>query len=475
MTARRLSDSIFDTVCGCCTGAARRGIQRAREAEEGNEQPRDAGEAIYDGLCATCSAICALAFCRFSQYELESQNAPPNVPERSRQAQNPPPPAPAPPAPIPEGVVPEEMSPEARRRAEQAARMEAFLGRPPKPPPPSFGSLASVPEGGVLEVISPEARRRAEMAARSNESLNRRAQNPPPLSSKGEEEEEEEEGVEEVIQSSSSTGVAPPPGPPELPAFFTQTTVGIPLMYQSLPMLPLESSPSEPQPEPTPAKKNIEPWAQTDEFPFPYGRLQLHGQQRREWIENPQVPGCPINPTTLTIQQLETEHHYSLPPVLTTIDPDFAQQVLDLGLSADPVYWSLHMRTNDFTFHGECGPTQAFYTRNFEMNTLRHVFVQHIINEETAPFVKDLLYSENNINRRGLSWPASVPQVWDYGTPEYDGLIGSRIGKFVAYLVLSAFLRGTRRIARIETWASVTEIWDHRLHIRFDIELVGTA
>jgi hypothetical protein len=262
-------------------------------------------------------------------------------------------------------------------------------------------------------------------------------------------------------------------------------------------MLPLESSPSESQPEPTPAKKTIEPWAQTDEFPFPYGRLQLHGQQRREWIENPQAPDCPINPTTLTIQQLETEHHYSLPPVLTTIDPDFAQQVLDLGLSADPVYWSLHMRTNDFTFYGECGPgvlvikfihrrrgsntyqqselAQAFYTRNFEMNTLRHVFVQHIINEETAPFVKDLLYSENNINRRGLSWPASVPQVWDYGTPEYDGLIGSRIGKFVAYLVLSAFLRGTRRIARIDTWASKTEIWDHRLHIRFDIELVGTA
>lgn len=109
--------------------------------------------------------------------------------------------------------------------------------------------------------------------------------------------------------------------------------------------------------------------------------------------------------------------------------------------------------------------------RDFHIDTLRHVFFENVQNLETAPFVRRALYTEEN----NLSWPRKSPQTWEYGTPEYDGLLGSRLGKIVGYLVLGAFPRGTRRITQIVTWAADPENHDRRLQIRFDIDDVPTA
>ncbi|KAJ5110078.1 hypothetical protein N7532_002723 [Penicillium argentinense] len=57
--------------------------------------------------------------------------------------------------------------------------------------------------------------------------------------------------------------------------------------------------------------------------------------------------------------------------------------------------------------------------------------------------------------------------VWGYGTPGYDALLGTRMGKVAVYLVLGVYPRGTCRIARVVTW-------EHNLeaNLRFDIEAV---
>ncbi|KAJ5988540.1 hypothetical protein N7481_003750 [Penicillium waksmanii] len=178
-------------------------------------------------------------------------------------------------------------------------------------------------------------------------------------------------------------------------------------MWQQLPGFPSAAAPSfsGPQPGTIGITRDDDPWNPTAEYPLPYGRLQAHGGLRRQWIDDPEAPDCPINPSTLTMQQVEANFPYALPPRRNVMGEDFADQ--------------------------------ALYTRNFEMHTLRHVYVQHVVNAETNPFVRRGLYTEKT--RPRLAWPKQEPETWDYRTPEYDGLLGSRIGKVVAYLVLGAF------------------------------------
>lgn len=192
---------------------------------------------------------------------------------------------------------------------------------------------------------------------------------------------------------------------------------------------------------------------------------------------------------------MEVSHRYLFPPVIHPMGEDFAGQVSNLGISPSRVYWLLQMRTENFCWIGDTGPgvivlgaisrkensnappiaqlAQAFYTRNFEMHTLRHVFVQYVVNNETNPFIRRCLYTEQA--RPELKWPKEEPEIWEYNTPEYDGILGSRIGKNVAYLALGAFPRGTRRISQIVTWAADPSIYDNRLQMRFDIGLISTG
>jgi hypothetical protein len=151
------------------------------------------------------------------------------------------------------------------------------------------------------------------------------------------------------------------------------------------------------------------------------------------------------------------------------------------------------MRTRDFIWLGDTDPgtitiiairrevnsnayqisrlSQAFYTRDFERDTLRHGFVQNVLNKETASCARMAIYIEKN----KLAWPQLASQTWEYGSPEYDALLGSRIGKVIGYLVLGAYSHGTRRIARIVTWSADPLNYDFRLQFRFDIETFPTA
>lgn len=102
------------------------------------------------------------------------------------------------------------------------------------------------------------------------------------------------------------------------------------------------------------------------------------------------------------------------------------------------------------------------YENQFSLDTLRHIFFDVVINEDTKHLIKNLLYTDE----RGLVWPDNTARMWDYQTSEYQAILGTRIGKAVGYFVLGAFPRGTRRISRIVSWAGVLE----SITLRFELE-----
>lgn len=177
-------------------------------------------------------------------------------------------------------------------------------------------------------------------------------------------------------------------------------------------------------------------------------------------------------------------------------------QVVELGLPNEfynpideSIYLSWYIDGNNFRWAGSMGEnmislddierergsnapqisdiTLALFRNDFDLDNLRHIFVSTIVNKETLRFIKTQLYSEIN----GIEWPEmesldedfTDPMVWEHGTPEYDALLGTRIGKVVAYIVLGGFYRGTTRIARIVSWPSLW-VLGSRPNLRFDIE-----
>jgi hypothetical protein len=109
----------------------------------------------------------------------------------------------------------------------------------------------------------------------------------------------------------------------------------------------------------------------------------------------------------------------------------------------------------------------ALYKARAPIETLRHVYFDNVVNIDTIRFVRNRLYTAEN----GLNWPPDRSvMVWEYGTAEYQGLLGTRLGKVVAYIVLGAFPRGTRYISKVSSFAGAD--YDYALHLRFDIEMI---
>jgi hypothetical protein len=110
--------------------------------------------------------------------------------------------------------------------------------------------------------------------------------------------------------------------------------------------------------------------------------------------------------------------------------------------------------------------SQALYEREFSIDTLNHVFITQVINDETLDLLEGLY--DDLVNPVDTSFPM---MIWPYGTPPFDALLGTALGKVVAVLVLGAFPRGTRRIVRIVTaWAPYRG--GNLPDFRFDIETV---
>lgn len=68
-------------------------------------------------------------------------------------------------------------------------------------------------------------------------------------------------------------------------------------------------------------------------------------------------------------------------------------------------------------------------------------------NADTKGLLRKKTYTDANF----LGYPDAEKQgtIWEWGTPEYQALLGTEIGKVMTCFVLGAFEREGRRIARI--------------------------
>ncbi|KAJ5562115.1 hypothetical protein N7535_003428 [Penicillium sp. DV-2018c] len=219
---------------------------------------------------------------------------------------------------------------------------------------------------------------------------------------------------------------------------------------------------------------------------YEYGKWQVDGAKRQHWIEDATDDTCEIEPSTLTVQDLhDMGYHVRFDPEPGLPDV-LSDDVLSLGYSLSQMTQCMASRRtidskrNNFLIIA--GTELAVVEKIFrydglqfsqvavtmmrhvmEPESLRHLYFADIVNEDTKEFFKSMLYTERN----GLEWPpiTSCPDVWDYNTPQYQGLLGTRIGKCAAHLVLEAFPRGTYRIARVVTWYCSPAV-----QMRFDVE-----
>ncbi|KAJ5449190.1 hypothetical protein N7445_004011 [Penicillium cf. griseofulvum] len=213
-------------------------------------------------------------------------------------------------------------------------------------------------------------------------------------------------------------------------------------------------------------------------------RYRNIGAQYQALIDDPEEPGCLIQPATLTIEEMVDE---AQPLPWTVHESYFTVEPMALaGGDVESMYIArggrryryTHLRrdpgpntheANEFEhrvargilvaerLYKEDGPhwsevARAQYLLDFNLKTLRHVLFTDIVNDETAPYIRHELYP-----RLGVMWSQAREvdcMVFNYGSAEYQELLGTKLGKSVACLILSSFPRGTMKITQIVTWSN---------------------
>lgn len=286
-------------------------------------------------------------------------------------------------------------------------------------------------------------------------------------------------GCRSSSEESIELGPGPGPGSPPLPHTPAPPPSHTPTPPLHTPILP-PPSPNTPNPPP---KKYLRPWES----------FEADGKQLRLWISNASSqPLCPINRSTLTLADLVSRYGEPVERQESMPVDDVQGQLRELGYSdhltpdEDSNCRFIVFNKGTFMWAGYIAPgmismtlihrvgknlhppisevSQAIYRRYFDIDTLRHVFVWEVANVDTLGFLRERLYSIHH----ELDWPNLNRINWAYGTAEYDALLGTRLGKTASYLVLGAWLRGTRRISQIVTCADTSG----SAILRFDIETV---
>lgn len=222
------------------------------------------------------------------------------------------------------------------------------------------------------------------------------------------------------------------------------------------------------------------------------------GTKIHRWIEDPRVRGCFVPRIYLKLTDI-SQRGWSIRQFAVSFPSSFLHDAITLGIpvtgsvsgnsdcSGIGIKLEFQMTSHNYPSHrleGTIARSVIFitliervlgapppwiselikvaYENEFPLDTLRHIFLNIVINEDTKHLIKTLLYT----SERGLSWPDDERRIWEYPTPEYHAILGTRIGKVVGYFVLGAFTRGTRRVSRIVSWAGVLET----ITLRFDLE-----
>ncbi|KAJ6015984.1 hypothetical protein N7540_010575 [Penicillium herquei] len=213
------------------------------------------------------------------------------------------------------------------------------------------------------------------------------------------------------------------------------------------------------------------------------GWLQPRGARVVRWIENPNATNCPVQRTSLTLEQI-----LRVNPIFTreeNIYPAGVERFLCIPNDREwprHTYTALTLRHDGFLFmgHVQAGNGHlvidnmhrardsrvrisdvavALYNSVSPIENLRHISVSFIIEEQTCKFITFDLYR---------AWPAQENRTWQHGTPEYYQIMGTRIGRTVAYIVLSGLQRGSRRITSVTVYNCGKD--DDTVNLRFDID-----
>lgn len=219
---------------------------------------------------------------------------------------------------------------------------------------------------------------------------------------------------------------------------------------------------------------------------YEYQGHEYTGQTLQRWINDPSFSAlqeCKIQRSQLKLHHLQHLLYQGEPPYHPLQVQDFGVKRLEgwsklsiieldphglpprerinvwQGLTAPGILVIEEIKRKHGPYMSEI--SQAVYENSFPLESLKQVFMLDVENVDTVQFVSQRLYTTLN----GLEWPDETIRYWEYGTPEFKGLLGTKIGKVVAHFVLGAFERGTRRIVRIGT----SFMFDF-LQMRFDIE-----
>ncbi|KAJ5135525.1 uncharacterized protein N7515_004803 [Penicillium bovifimosum] len=236
-------------------------------------------------------------------------------------------------------------------------------------------------------------------------------------------------------------------------------------------------------------------------------RYREIGAQLQTWIDDPNAEGCTVAEATLTMQDLLDDNWTlrdsrfvpsvsDLPETARIMmglpSPDNGAQLRHMRIERHggrdaqasraqvrmPRYNSHSVTTGDgfivchrmFRWDGPWWNeiARAFYEVDFPIGALKYVAFMEIVNEQTAPLVVGVHYPRRGIRfaTMGVDEP---DQVWLHGSREYQEILGTALGKSVAYLILSCFQRGTKRISRILTW-NTPVAFSPSLGMLFEIE-----
>lgn len=235
--------------------------------------------------------------------------------------------------------------------------------------------------------------------------------------------------------------------------------------------------------------------------------LQRKGAQYQAWLADPNEPGCTIRPATLSINDLinapaeedrfdmvdthqlsEFDNEEYLGSDRQLLRPgDTLRYTRIMNRIRDPqaVMRHGHNAYNDFIhavgrgffiainiyrFDGPqwCEVARAMYEIDYPIDTLETVLFDNIANQETAGLLLNDIYPKTFRDPQPLVDAGDEMHLtFEYGTPRYQQILGTQLGKSVAILLLSSFPRGTMRIARF-----ITRIADPALNMRVEIEKV---
>ncbi|CAI7634289.1 unnamed protein product [Penicillium pancosmium] len=206
-----------------------------------------------------------------------------------------------------------------------------------------------------------------------------------------------------------------------------------------------------------------------------YAIFEKKGAQRRRWMENPSEPGCYILKSKISLSGLMDTYEMDAPETVRVIrlkplsnpseGPELQQfqsfrwvhQEMRFDGYATPNSLDIEMIRKPADSYFELPPisevAKALYENSFALDGLKHIFVHNIHNYETRNCLEKYILPNHHPGARFRL--------------ESDAILGSRIGKVVAYFVLGAFERGTRRIERIVFFQD-----KNGRHLRFDLETI---